>query len=363
MNGFDEGKVRLAVDYGTTTVGYAYVSENGDVVDTGMVENPGRKYGRDVLSRIKAYSVGAGERITGAMREVISSLSSAYPGGGDISFLSDDIVVSANTVMNHMLLGYPCEGLAAAPYTAQTLEAVHYRDDGFSFRTLPGFSPFVGGDIVSGVKSLGMDESDEINLLIDLGTNGEMVLGNKEGFIVSSVAAGPAFEEWGAAHNMYGSGVIDICYRLLRTGIIDKNGTFVNDAYIESGFPVSGSGESSVILTQDDIRDIQLAKAAVRAGVELLVSAYGISYDDISHVFLAGGMGEHLSVGSAIGIGMLPEGRPVIESVGNTSLSGAIKEAIHPDPDRLFRITKMGRPILLSDDPLFNETFVKHMSF
>lgn len=359
-------KTRLAVDYGTTAIGYALITGDKDpVVETGVMENPGRKYGRDVLSRIRAYSAGGADRITAAMREAVFSL--AKNAG-----VSGEIMISANTTMNHMLLGYDCEGLATAPYTPVTLAGDHF-DPGPTketldrplspFCTFPGFSAFVGGDIVSGVRHLDMDLSDETNLLIDLGTNGEMVLGNKDGFIVSSVAAGPAFEEWGASHGMYGSKVIDICYRLITMGIIDKNGTFTNPAMIENGFPVNGSGTNAITLTQDDIRDIQLAKAAVRAGVEILAGIAGISYDDIANVYLAGGMGEHLSLDSALGIGLLPPEFKNAKAVGNTSLSGAIDEVLHPDHNRLDEITKKGRPILLSDDPKFNDTFVKYMNF
>ncbi|MCR5097893.1 MAG: ASKHA domain-containing protein, partial [Lachnospiraceae bacterium] len=286
-------KMRLAVDYGTTTLGYAFIAEDGTVVDTGIRENPGRKYGRDILSRQNAFDRGASERITAAMQEVMEELASS----GDVT---DEIVVSANTTMNRMLIGGTEDYACSRSYVRRLMEKhsatrTHDTLAVLQYRTLPGFSEYVGGDIVSGVRYLDMDRSGEINLLIDLGTNGEMVLGNKEGFIVSSVAAGPAFEEWGAAHNMYGSKVIDICHRLLKTGIIDKNGTFTDESYIESGFPVSGFGENTVLLTQDDIRDIQLAKAAVRAGVDLLTDRFGIAYDDISRVYLAGGMGEHLS--------------------------------------------------------------------
>lgn len=346
------GEFRLAVDLGSTTIGYGVISGDDDsVVKTGIIENPGVSYGKNIMSRMGAYVAGAKDIITTKMRASICDL-------GAKNQVSGDIVVSANTTMNHMLLGYDCEGLMEAPYRPVTLEGK--RDE--SFRTFPGFSAFVGGDIVSGVRYLSLDKKEEISLLIDLGTNGEMVLGNRHGFVVSSVAAGPAFEEWGASHGMYGSGVIDICCRLLKTGIIDKNGTFLDDGFLQNGFPISGIRDREVFLTQDDIRDIQLAKAAVRAGVELLLKLYGISYEDVAHIYLAGGMGEHLKVESAVALGMLPP-HPHITYAGNTSLLGAIEEVIYPDTDRLRKITELGTAVLLSEDERFNDIFVENMSF
>ena len=348
----------LAVDFGTTAIGYAVVDKStGDEIKTGVTDNPGRKYGRDVLSRIKAYSVGAADSITSAMRQALLDI-------GEY----DDVVISANTAMNHMLLGLDCDGLSTAPYQAKTLNgnrfllgADSYGTNRFA-RTLPGFSAYVGGDIISGVRALDMDKSEKINLLIDLGTNGEMVLGNKDGFMVTSVAAGPAFEEWGLTHGMYGSKVIDICHRLISTGIIGRDGAFASEKYINSGFPISS--HSHVILSQDDIRNIQLAKAAVRAGVDILIKRTGISCDDVSEVYLAGGMGEHLSVESAVGIGMIPkELSSKIIPVGNSSLKGAIAELLDPDNDRLYAIQKMATPILLSDEPAFNDLYVSCMNF
>ena len=360
----------LAVDLGSTAIGYAVVDlSTGEIKNKGISENPGRAYGRDILSRIRAYSVGGAERITGSMRDAIRDMA-----GREVS----EIVVSANTTMNHMLLGLDCEGLGEAPYTPVSLDvgelSLQTDNAAIPVRTLQGFSTFVGGDIVSGVRALGMDRDEDISLLIDLGTNGEMVLKCGDGFLVTSVAAGPAFEDWGLSHGMYGSKVIDICHRLVETGIINRDGSFRDESARESGFPVSGQGRDAVVLTQDDVRDIQLAKAAVRAGIEILIKRADITYGDIKHVYLAGGMGEHLSVTSAFGIGMLPRelltgtaaassGEGIVTAVGNTSLKGAIEELIHPDADRLYAIAHRGTPILLSDDESFNDAFVSYMNF
>ncbi len=241
----------------------------------------------------------------------------------------------------------------------------------------------MGGDIVSGVRALDMDKEERPCLLIDLGTNGEMVLGCRDGFTVTSVAAGPAFEEWGLTRGMYGSRVIDVVANLIKTGIIGRDGTFSNEEYISEGFPISPVGKS-MVLTQDDVRDIQLAKAAVRAGVEILLEKTGVSYDDVDRVYIAGGMGEHLDIASACAIGMLPEefsspraagqnsgarldgqkpSTDRVTAVGNTSLMGAVAELRDPDAGRLSHIANMARPLLLSDDPGFNDAFVKYMNF
>ncbi len=382
-------RFKLAVDLGSTTIGYAVVDVASDeIIKEDMIENPGRLYGRDIFSRIGAYRAGGSSRITSAMRETILDIVNVVP--GEVT----EIVVSGNTTMNHMLLGLSCDGLGQAPYSPVTLEAgqlllISENGRSIPLRTLPGFSAFVGGDIVSGVRALDMDKADRPCLLIDLGTNGEMVLGCSDGFTVTSVAAGPAFEEWGLTRGMYGSKVIDVISNLIKTGIIRRDGTFSNEEYISDGFPISPVGKS-MVLTQDDVRDIQLAKAAVRAGVEILFKKTGMGYSDVDRVYIAGGMGEHLDIASACAIGMLPEefgipldvrrqldkndvrqqnGRRLEEdagrvvSVGNTSLVGAVAELRSPDGDRLSRIAGMGHSLLLSDDPGFNDAFVKYMDF
>src|SRR5699024_5638738 len=184
----------------------------------------------------------------------------------------------------------------------------------------PGVSAFVGADVVSGVIACGMDENRDINLLVDLGTNGEMVLGNCDKMLASSTAAGPALEGGniscgmagiagavssvhiicrrpdiktiggGAPAGLCGSGVIEIMYELLKEGFIGADGR-PEENFLKNGYEIA----PSVTFTIGDVREVQLAKAAIRAGIEVLLREYGTGYEEISHVYLAGGFGQKVN--------------------------------------------------------------------
>lgn len=269
---------------------------------------------------------------------------------------------------------------------------------------MPGFSGFVGGDILSGVYALDMDQRGEISLLVDLGTNGEMVLGNCDGLYMTSTAAGPALEggniQYGMpgisgaisdvtvrrgfsrvetidgepARGICGSGVIAACSEMLRDGIIDRHG-HLSEAYGEEGFPLYRRTQwEEVRFTQEDIRQVQLAKSAIRTGIELLQKAMGVTYDAVQHIYVAGGLGHALSVEKALTIGLLPReyvGR--IHVVGNTSLEGAKKyarmyregeAAVQSTRERMRQIAALRQnEVVLANQSEFMELFLKYMEF
>ncbi len=331
----------IAVDLGTTTIAMQLMdAATGAVLDTYCALNPQRSYGADVLSRIRAAGMGHAEELRSSVWKVLQD--------GVDKFCSDSIrcmCIAGNTTMEHLLMGLPTESLGKSPFmpveiglqqcmmpesSAMTSEALT-----FPVYVAPGISTFVGGDIVAGLYHCHLfpramsqtvaspDDSDGAVLFIDLGTNGEMAITDGQRMIVTATAAGPAFEG-GAGVSVQGSDMIALTASLLAKGIIDETGLLA-EPYFESGITIPLPGRTEQIhLTQKDIRDLQMAKAAVRAGVEILCEK--MASPKIAKVYLAGGFGYYLDVESAVKIGLLPESvREVTQAVGNTSLAGAFK--------------------------------------
>ncbi|MDE5866220.1 MAG: ASKHA domain-containing protein, partial [Lachnospiraceae bacterium] len=249
--------------------------------------------------------------------------------------------IAGNTTMEHLLMGLSAENLGRSPFTPAeiglqkcTLPYIENAGSELQVYITPGISAFVGGDIVAGLYHCGLLDSLRLEkeqdkggaiLFIDLGTNGEMAITDGSRMIVTATSAGPAFEG-GANASVPGSDMISVIASLLKQGIIDETG-LLDEEYFEEGIDVpiqdiKGLDETVIHLTQKDIRDIQMAKAAVRAGIEILYEKMGKS--ELAHVYLAGGFGYYLDVNSAIDVGLLPEHmRNIVTAVGNTSLAGA----------------------------------------
>jgi len=301
------------------------------------------------------------------------------------------IVIAGNTTMLHLLRGYSCEGLGHYPYIPITLDAeiitlnelydTEYNKTFIdSYNTLvvtgkscrqdtavfimPGISAFVGADIVSGMYSLGFgdDKSTSNIFMLDMGTNGEMAFKSGKHIYVASTAAGPVFEGGGiscgtgsipgavshisvnrdekgnistqietinglAPTGICGTGVLELVSELVRNGIIDKTGLLCED-YFDTGYIFASNKNQEFAMTQNDIRQVQLAKAAIRSGIEIIISqSAGVSIDNIDKVYIAGGFGREVRPDSIKYLNMLPQGIDLdkICSPGNTSLSGCIK--------------------------------------
>jgi uncharacterized 2Fe-2S/4Fe-4S cluster protein (DUF4445 family) len=231
--------------------------------------------------------------------------------------------------------------------------------------------------------------------LIDLGTNGEMAIGNRDRILVTSTAAGPAFEGGNISCGMgsvkgaicsvniadgnvscgtigdkapiglCGTGVIETVYELMKNELIDETGMLDED-YFDDGFVLAKTPEGEDIsFTQKDVREIQLAKSAVRAGMETLILRFGVGYEDIDRVFLAGGFGYKMNLEKAIGIGLLPEElRDKISAVGNSSLGGAVVYLTEEDaPQRIEHIVELSEEISLATDKDFNQFYTDYMFF
>lgn len=392
----DDGYL-VAIDIGTTTLALVLTNSVGQVLDKYTVANPQRVYGADVISRIKASNEGKKDNLTGMIRKELSHGILSLIDNSNINITNiRKITISGNTTMIHLLMGYPCEGLSSYPFTPYMKGIFECSSDELFEITekipvmiLPAISAFVGGDITAGLLSCGFDFKDNPCLFIDLGTNGEIALGNKEKILVTSTSAGPAFEggniscgvgsipgaichvtitdgylkydtiDGAAPIGLCGTGLIELVSQLLKENIIDSTGLLIDECF-DNGYEIDG-----IKLLQEDIRKLQLAKAAIRTGVEILIRNYGITYEQINKVYIAGGFGYHLNINKAVDIGLLPkEVLNKTEAVGNTALSGAILTAIETcATDRLEHIMYVSKEIHLSNEKDFNDLFIQYISF
>lgn len=382
-----------AVDLGTTTVAVRlYDRENGICLGSASRWNAQKSCGADVISRI-GYCMeqkNGLQALSGVIRQQITEMILALCRGAKQPFSGvKEIFLAGNTVMQHLFAGISPESIAKAPFLPATRFEEPIRDtlEGVPVRYAPCVAGYVGGDITAGLLALGLHHSKENALFLDVGTNGEMALGGADGWLCCAVASGPAFEGaemecgmpaaegainrvdltedglsyqvigGGEPQGICGSGLLDLVACLLELGWIDESGFLEPD---EAGRPRFSLTET-VYLTQRDIRQLQLAKAAVAAGIRRLTEQ--APSPDV--LYLAGGFGNRLRPESAIRIGMLPkELRDCIVPAGNTSLAGA-EQALCSETQRLAlaEIQRKCRYLELSEDALFEEYFTEEMCF
>lgn len=360
------GSRRLAVaDIGTTTVAMLLYDADGSVADRYAAVNPQTVYGADVLSRIRAAeSPKAAADMRNQVRRVLEhglERFSGSLGAGEELYL----VLAANTVMTYLLMGWDPSELGRAPFLASHLSGMETELGGVPCFVFPGLSAFVGGDIAAGIYASGMCEREGITLLLDLGTNGEMVLGNRKRRIACSTAAGPAFEG-GVNRGVWGADMISLLAGLRREGILDGTGLLA-EPYFEKGVRIG-----NVTVTQEAVRSVQLAKGAIAAGIQILLEKFGVGPDAVERVVLAGGFGYYLQPEAAARIRLLPE--VLLEktlSGGNTVLSGCLLAGrqILSDEKREGIYCKlqeivMGTEVLnLAAEPEFENLFMRLMDF
>ena len=415
----------FAVDIGTTTIAISLVGLNSkNVLKTHTTINKQRAYGADVVARMQASNQGQSEILRNSIRVDLTNGFKQLVKDMKIDNLQvKQIAIAGNTTMGHLLMGYSCKTLGEVPFVPvnikrieESFEEIFASDDFEALVTLvPGISAFVGADVVAGLVVTDFDKSNKLSMLVDLGTNGEMAIGTKDNLIVTSTAAGPAFEGGNISHgvgsiagaisdvyigeeanfpenndkifnykNTYsntignktpvgicGTGVIASTSELIRNGIADENG-LLEDPYFEEGYPIYLSDEdehaekeNGIYFTQKDIREIQLAKAAVRGGIETLMLRYGVTHDEIDTVYLAGGFGFKLDIEKATNIGLLPKQfRGKIKTIGNGSLAGAVKYLIEEDAKNRFdKIASNSKELNLASDKDFFDIYVDSMAF
>ncbi len=409
----------VAVDIGTTTAAVYLLDMNSSKrVGVHSFLNPQKTFGADVISRIKHTNdndKGLEELhllITGKLNDCIKELcQEAGISNKDVYA----VTFAGNTTMIHFLLKVPAKNIAAAPFIPAVTsmlkinaKELNFDIDPFGIACiLPSVSAYIGADTVGAVLSTGMYRQAEISLMIDIGTNGEIVLGNRDVLYACSSAAGPAFEGANIRNGMgsvsgainsitleagvryttignarpvgiCGTGIVDGVAQLLKAGIIDETGRLDTGwepdseqlaGLAENITTIEGMNvfvlEGDIAISQKDIRELQNAKAAIAAGIHILVGQAGISFQDIKNVYLAGGFGTYINIGSAIRIGLIPaELQGKIQSVGNAAGQGAIEALLSSESlSDAVDISKKIRYIELSASKEFNDCYVNCMMF
>ncbi|MDD6160470.1 MAG: ASKHA domain-containing protein [Oscillospiraceae bacterium] len=406
----------VACDIGTTTVVCHLMDlATGRCLATVGEGNAQRSYGGDVIARIKASMEGRRSALTCAIVDQLSRMIGALCRHAGIETAEvRKMAVAANTTMLHLFAALPPDGMGAAPFTPVSLfgdewdaKALGLPFEG-SVYLLPAVSGYVGGDITADLLAAGLAHEDRPVLLIDVGTNGEMALGCGDYFVCCSTAAGPAFEgaqiccgmaaaagavsqvEYrdgevrcsviggGEAVGLCGSGLIDAMAVMLRLGAVDETGRMLDieedeDEIPEEALPYLFLWQDSpafrlsekVWVTQADVRKLQLGKGAIAAGVRVLMDAYGVGFEGVSALLLAGGFGNYIRPESAARIGLIPaELLSVTRPVGNTAAKGAQMALLSSAArEELARLQKNMDYRELSGLPAFNEAYMEAMMF
>ena len=369
----------LSIDVGTTSVVVFLVDfDTAEVIDTASAYNHQISCGDDVISRI-VYSQREGglerlhQLVIGTINELLGEVAARE--GVELTDINE-VTLAGNTTMIHLFLGLDPKYIREDPYiptvsvpprgSAGRLGLV--TNPHASVYCMPSVGSYVGGDITAGVLSSGLFMTDKMTLFIDIGTNGEMVLGNKEWLISCACSAGPAFEGGGvkdgmrattgaiedvwidratleptyrtiggrSAQGICGSGLIDLLGELFVTGLVDKSGHLDRGAptdriRVRDGVPEyvvcwagEGGAEHDIPLTESDISGLIRAKAAIYAGFEVLCRSVGVDLADVEEILIGGAFGQYINIEKAIRIGLLPD-QPVerFKFLGNTSAQGA----------------------------------------
>ncbi len=392
----------VAIDLGTTTLVAQLVDlGTGQVLAVRSGLNSQARHGADLMSRLDHASNpdGAGE-LTTLIRVQLGELIQGLLGDrGGLCGVVREVVLVGNSVMHHLFCGLSTAGLARHPFETtdpgpQVFDSISLGwgewlgGAGARVVFLPCLGSFVGSDLLAGVLATRMHESIEPVALIDLGTNGEIVVGNRDRLLCASTAAGPAFEGarismgmrastgavssvvlngdgWdchviggGVPRGLCGSGLVDVVAAGLELGLIQGSGR------MKSGktMPIVGS----VTLSQSDIRELQLAKGAIAAGLRILASRWGTDLDGLAAVHLAGAFGNYINRASARRIGLLPFPMERVRPAGNTALLGAKLALFRPviEADAAFSsVRERVEHVSLNDDAAFVDTYVAEMGF
>jgi len=404
----------VVVDMGSTTVvAHLVDGPRNRTIDARACFNSQSIHGAEVTARIMAAERIGGGELQRLLVDDINRLIDELAQRNHVSLKNITAVVCAgNTVMGHFLLDLPTENIRRFPYIAASVEPPPLRaaEVGITINprgllySLPGVSGWVGSDLTAGILATGMHESAETCLLVDIGTNGEVIVGNREWLMGCSASAGPALEgasvesgmraEPGAIERVFidngaiccktvneepargicGSGIIDLVYVLLQKGIINRNGKMV-DGSSDRIFDIDGikgytlvrkgenGAERSVSINEADIQNIINAKAAIYAAMKIIVQRLDLSFHDISRFLIAGAFGNYLDIESAIGIGLIPNlPRERIHFVGNTSVRGAKIVALHREAfEQIIAIEQSTTYYDLMGAPDYIEEFTKAM--
>ena len=364
----------MAVDIGTTTIaGYIYKFPECELIKSLCVTNNQVMFGADIISRIEYSNNGGLQTLKNLVSEQIKELSA----GCDIK----KYIITGNTTMLHLLTGKSPYGIGVYPFTPETLFGNWY-ENAYLPRCI---SAYIGADITTAILATGM-LSKNISFMVDIGTNGEMALWHNGKLICCATAAGPAFEGAGiscgvpavsgAINKVYikngkieyetidqrnatgicGSGLVDAISIMLTLGIIDETG------YLEENFEIADSG---IYITQEDIRNFQLAKSAIRAGIDTLLHECGIDYSELEAFYIAGGFGSFINIESAVKVGLIPP--DVSEKVISCGNSAGIGATMILQNEQFIEasnnIAELAQCIELSTNEYFMDKYINNMSF
>lgn len=396
----------LAVDIGTTTVAVQLVSlPDANILATQTAYNKQIDCGLDVISRINYARLPARlEELRSRVLKTVNGLIRRLCKGNDVEPLDiDNAVVAGNTTMIHLLLGLPPEYIRLEPYTPTILESPVFSavETGLNIypqapvKICPAVGSYVGGDISAGLLCTGMSSgSEEINLFLDIGTNGELVAGNDDFLMTCACSAGPAFEGGGIEYGMRaalgaidkveidkdtgaptiqtignvppkgicGTGMISLLANLFVTGWLDAAGKFnrsQSSPYIRMDGRQGRFVIDDIVISEIDIDNIIRAKAAIYAACALLLEQVGLGFGDIANIYIAGGFGRFLDIEKAILIGLLPDlPRETFHYIGNSSLMGAYKTLVSPESRQtMTALAKRMTYVELSTDPAYMDQF------
>ncbi|OCC15233.1 Acetyl-CoA synthase corrinoid activation protein [Dissulfuribacter thermophilus] len=413
-----KGCLSVAIDLGTTTISAELLeTKTGTLLGKVSDYNPQVSFGEDVISRMEFARKPGGlqtlkDKITQKLSELIQELFSRAR--RDIQELSH-LTIAGNTVMSHLLLGLETRYLRENPYipVASHFPTLSASDIDFDLPShvqcllAPCVASYVGGDIVAGVIGVGIHKTEKLTLFIDIGTNGEIVLGNQDWMACAACSAGPAFEGGGIKHGMRattgavevvhihpetyepmvltigrkrakgicGSGIISLLAGLFQTGAIDRQGKFVrnlNTKRIREGrdgweYVVvekeATQIDADIVFTEADIENLIRAKGAMFAGYQTLLESVGMTVQDIDQVILAGNFGSYIDLEQAITIGLLPDiERDKFFFAGNTSLIGARAMALSKVAiEDAKRVADMMTHFDLSDNARFMDHYVSSL--
>lgn len=410
----------VAFDIGSTTVAGMLVDiRTGKVYAAAAKTNPQTVFGADVISRIKAAGNPKGlEKLSTIIRECLNSLIANLC--TQVGIANNDIylvTIAGNSTMEHLLTGITPTYLAKSPYVAVFNQISPMAPENLDITInpggrvvlLPNIASFVGADTVAAITAVDQDISDKMTLTIDLGTNGELAIGDKNNIVVSSTAAGPAFEGAelscgmragvGAIDDVVisdnvkittinnakpkgicGSGIIKAIAQMLKAGVIEPSGRFngreelppylgerLQEINREKVFILAYADESEtgtdIYVSQGDIRKIQLVKSSIHTGAEILMEKMGVK--EVDQVLIAGAFGNFIDLESAVTIGLIPQSDlSLIHLVGNAAGTGAVKALLSQKHlERCYSVAKSAGFVELANHPQFQDKFVKNLSF
>jgi uncharacterized 2Fe-2S/4Fe-4S cluster protein (DUF4445 family) len=381
----------IAVDLGTTSLIAQVVDLSSArvlAVETSL--NPQRRWGSDLISRLESALAGHGPELTATIRAEIERMLLKLT--GKIKHPMEEIVIVGNTVMHHLFCDLDVRPLAFYPFQSPDLGMKRFSAAQLGWKLdcrdilfYPSVGSFVGSDILAGIHATGMWQKQEYSVLVDLGTNGEIVVGNQEGLLCASTAAGPAFEgakisrgmlaTTGAissvelqgqnfrckvignvrARGICGSGLIDAVAVMLEGAQLGAFGEFLSG---DTALRLS----EEVELTARDIQEFQLAKAAIAAGLSILLNKLGLKAEDIAHVYIAGAFGSYINLENVLRTGMMDFPRDRFHKLGNSALMGA-KMFLFSEKDLIGKILSISAHVNLESEKDFQDVFVNKLSF